>query len=242
MRLAIISDIHSNLEALQAVLSEIKKEQVDKIVCLGDIVGYGPNPNECTDIVRENCEHIVIGNHDFACLNRTELFFFNRFAKEAIHWTLSQMSEEKLEFLSQLPFEFAWDHIRLVHANPYLPESWDYILSIDDAIFYFSKFKEQFCFIGHSHQPIVYMEDSDQKYFFSEDREIKINPAFRYIINVGSVGQPRDNNPAAAFGILDTATGVFELFRVAYDVEKTQQKMLAAGLPEFLADRLLAGK
>lgn len=242
MRFAIISDIHSNVEALLSVLAEIKKEHVDKIICLGDILGYGPDPKECANLIREKCEYIIVGNHDFACLNRTELVFFNRFAKEAIHWTLTKITEEDLEFVFQLPFEIVFQNIRFVHANPYTPQSWDYILSIDDAIFNFSKFKEQICFIGHSHQPIIYIENNDQKYMFSEEREIKIEPNFRYIINVGSVGQPRDNNPASAFGILDTTKQMFELFRVGYNVEKTQQKMLAAGLPEFLADRLLAGK
>ena len=152
------------------------------------------------------------------------------------------VTDENLDYLSKLPFEFSWENIKFVHANPYTPQSWDYILSIDDAIFNFSKFDEQICFIGHSHQPIIYIENNDQKYMFSEEREIKIEPNFRYIINVGSVGQPRDNNPASAFGVLDTTKQVFELLRVGYNVEKTQKKMIASGLPEFLADRLLVGK
>ena len=242
MRIAIISDIHSNLEAFQAVLSEIEKEQVDTILCLGDIVGYGPNPNECIELAQKHCETILIGNHDYACINKSEMFFFNRFARQAIEYTLSVISEENLDFISGLPFSAIVYHYLLVHANPYTPESWDYILSIDDAIFYFSKFKAQICFIGHSHQPIVYYETVDQQYGFTEERELNLDPDKRYIINVGSVGQPRDNNPAAAFGILDTTENHYELIRVGYNVKETIDKMYSAGLPKFLSDRLLVGK
>ena len=242
MRIAIISDIHSNLEAFQAVLSEIEKEQVDTILCLGDIVGYGPNPNECIELVQKHCETILIGNHDYACINKSEMFFFNRFARQAIEYTLSVISEENLDFISGLPFSAIVYQYLLVHANPYTPESWDYILSIDDAIFYFSKFKSKICFIGHSHQPIVYYESGDQQYGFTAERELNLDPDKRYIINVGSVGQPRDNNPAAAFGILDTTENHYELIRVGYNVSDTIDKMYSAGLPKFLSDRLLVGK
>jgi len=242
LRAAIISDIHSNLEALNAVLSQIKKEQIDKIVCLGDIIGYGPKPNECVSLVKEVCAQILLGNHDAACVNKSELLFFNRFAKEAIEWTHSVIEEKNLDFLANLDLKGFEDNIFFVHSNPYSPQSWDYILSLDDAVFNFSKFKEQVCFIGHSHQPIIFIESNDQEYSAVESSEIEIQPGFRYIINVGSVGQPRDKNPAAAFGILDTVNKAYELIRVGYDVEKTRRDMINAGLPDFLANRLLEGK
>lgn len=242
MRYAIISDIHSNLEALESVLKQIENERVDKIFCLGDIVGYGPNPDECVDLVRENCEIILTGNHDYACVEPSELIYFNRFAKQAITWTLNNLSKKNLTFLSHLSYKTQIDNIDLVHSNPDTPETWDYILSIDEAIFNFSKFDGQVCFIGHSHQPIIYVENSEHKYTGLEDREIELLPDCRYIINIGSVGQPRDKNPASAFGIIDTSTNKYELIRIGYNVEETHKKMIEAGLPEFLADRLLIGK
>ncbi len=242
MRYAIISDIHSNLEALKTVLLEIEKEQVDKIFCLGDIVGYGPYPNECIELVKKNCEIILAGNHDYACIDRDELMYFNRFAKEAIEWTLSVLTKENIKFISELPFQSVRNNFCMVHSNPYRPESWEYILDLDEAIFNFSKFNEQICFIGHSHRPIVFLESDEQKYSTLEDSKVFINSNFRYIINVGSVGQPRDNNPAAAFSLFDTSEQSSELIRVGYDVEKTCTKMKKLGLPQFLADRLLTGK
>lgn len=242
MRYAIISDIHGNLEAFKIVLRELEKEHVDKIFCLGDIVGYGPNPNECIELVRKNCEIILTGNHDYACIEQTELKYFNRFAKQAIEWTVANLSKKNLSFISELPYDESIEQFFLVHANPHTPESWDYILSIDDAIFNFSKFDEQICFIGHSHRPIIYIENNNQKYTASDERELDIHQDCRYIINVGSVGQPRDNNPAAAFGIIDTTTQTYELVRVGYNIEETYKKMISSDLPVFLADRLLTGK
>jgi len=242
LRLAVISDIHSNLEALTAVFEEIENRDIDKIVCLGDIVGYGPNPKECIELVKTKCDAIIIGNHDVACFNHSELYYFNRFAKQALEWTTDQLENNQLDFLKSLPDSSIYANSRLVHSNPHFPQSWDYVLSIDDAIFNFAAFEEKVCFIGHSHQPIIYIENQGQKYSFAENSEITFQPSCRYIINVGSVGQPRDHNPASAFGIMDTAAQHYELIRVAYDIEKTQAKMHAAGLPSFLAERLMAGK
>ena len=247
MRYAIISDIHSNLEALQAVLATIEQENIDQILCLGDVVGYGPDPNECLELVQQHCEIILTGNHDFACIEKSELFYFNQYAAKAVEWTVSVLADESLKFLSQLPLVGNIDHYFLVHSSPFEPQSWDYILSLDDAEFNFSKFgnNDQVCFIGHSHHPVIYieyLENGDKYYMQRMDREIQLDPDKRYIINVGSVGQPRDNNPDAAFGIVDTDKQLYELKRVRYDVIKTIRKMVAAGLPQFLADRLLIGK
>jgi len=147
-----------------------------------------------------------------------------------------------LREIADLPLEKKVGDFLLVHSNPYTPSSWDYILSIDEAIYNFSKFKEQICFIGHSHQPIIYIENQDIKYSHTTDSEIHIENGHRYIINVGSVGQPRDNTPQSAFGILDTETNVYQLKRVSYNIKKTYDTMLSLGLPEFLAERLLVGR
>lgn len=245
MKYAIISDIHSNIEALQAVLKAIEQEEVDKILCLGDIVGYGPNPNECIDLVQQHCEIILTGNHDFACIENSELFYFNKYAKQAVEWTLTVLKKENLEYLAKLPLQEKIENYCLVHANAYDPRSWDYVLSLDEAEYNFSKFSEKICFIGHSHHPIIYMEYTENdtlKYYPKAESKIQIEENNRYIINVGSVGQPRDGNPNSAFGIIDTTSQIYELKRVAYDIDKTFQKMVEAGLPQFLADRLLMGR
>jgi len=245
LRYAIISDIHSNLEALQAVLKKIEKEKIDTIVCLGDIVGYGPNPNECIELIRQNCEIILTGNHDFACIENSELFYFNQYAKTAIEWTLTVLSDDKLKYIANLPLDGRIEDYYLVHSNPYDPRSWDYILSIDEAIYNFSRFSEKVCFIGHSHSPIIYLENSQDdnlKYDYKLNTKIQLNQNSRYIINVGSVGQPRDGNPDAAFGIIDTNNQSYELKRVSYDINATFQKMTSVGLPPFLAERLLVGR
>lgn len=247
MRYAIISDIHSNLEALQAVLKTIEQEKIDKIVCLGDIVGYGPYPNECIELIQQNCEIILTGNHDFACIENSELFYFNQHAAKAVEWTVTVLSNENLQYLANLPLVGKIENYHLVHSSPFEPQSWDYILSLDDAEYNFSKFNkdDQICFIGHSHHPIIYFEYFENrtlKYNFKRINKIELEANKRYIINVGSVGQPRDENPDAAFGIIDTDNQVYELKRVSYDVNKTYEKMISVGLPQFLADRLLKGR
>lgn len=245
LRYAIISDIHSNLEALQSVLNKIEDEKVDKIVCLGDIVGYGPNPNECLALVQQHCEIILTGNHDFACIESSELFYFNNFAKEAIEWTVNELPPEHLTFIAKLPFVGEIEDYYLVHSNPHDPRSWDYILYLDEAIYNFSKFTNKICFIGHSHYPVIYLEYFDNnrlKYNLKNDTKIQLYQNNRYIINVGSVGQPRDGNPAAAFGIVDTSRQTYQLVRVEYDINKIYQKMMSGGLPQFLAERLFTGR
>lgn len=245
MRYAIISDIHGNLEALQSVLTLIKSEDIDKIFCLGDIVGYGPHPNECLDLVRRHCEIIITGNHDFACIESAELYYFNTYAKNAIEWTVDKLSRENLDYLKTLPFDAKVDDIYLVHSNPTDPRSWDYVLYIDDAIDNFPSFAENICFIGHSHQPEIFILNSagdHSKYNYKHEPKINLEQDSRYIINVGSVGQPRDGNPDAAFGILDLNYHTYELKRVRYNIETTFQEMMAAKLPQFLADRLFMGR
>lgn len=247
MRYAIISDIHSNLEALQSVLKAIELENIDKIVCLGDIVGYGPDPNECIELVQQHCEVIITGNHDFACIESAELFYFNQYAAKAVEWTVSVLADENLKYLAQLPLVGRIDNFYLVHSNPFEPRSWDYILTLEEAIFNFPRFNAdaRICFIGHSHHPIIYieyLENNDKKYTLNTTNQIQLEEKRRYIINVGSVGQPRDNNPDAAYGIIDTANQQYELKRVKYNITKTFKKMISARLPQFLADRLLIGK
>jgi predicted phosphodiesterase len=242
LRLAIISDIHSNLEALTAVLKKIEAENIDKIICLGDVVGYGPDPNACVELVQKQCEIIITGNHDFACIDTSELLYFTQYAEKAIEWTLTEISKDNLSLISKFPIDSRIDNCYLVHANAHDPRSWGYVLSREEAIYNFSKFTEQICFIGHSHRPIIYIENNDSNYTVKSNQQIQLDPGSRYIINVGSVGQPRDGNPNSAFGILDVTNQSYELKRVSYDIKKTYEKIMSVGLPQFLAERLFAGR
>jgi len=232
MRIAIISDIHSNLEALQKALELIEKKRVDQIVCLGDLVGYGANPNECIELTRKHTSHILLGNHDQAAFDLSQTEHFNRHARTAAYWTNQTLTEANLEFLKTLPLDYTIDDLTFIHASPKDPQEWNYIFSAFEARANFEFFQTKICFIGHTHIPGIFPEDLKTQ---------KIHKANRYIINVGSVGQPRDGNWRLSFGIFDTGTWTYELVRSEYDVQSAADKIIANDLPRFLADRLFAG-
>jgi predicted phosphodiesterase len=242
MKIAIVSDIHSNLEALEAVEKEINRIGVDAIYFVGDVVGYGPDPNACTKWVMENAGLAVMGNHDIAALGEIDIESFNPNAKMAITWNSDQMEDWATDYLTTLPMVMSSDGVTLVHANPQDPESWNYIFSLWDAERNFSYFESTFCFVGHSHQPVtVGMDPSGQVSVLPGDSFI-VDDGARYLVNVGSVGQPRDGNPEACFGLLDTDKGEYSLLRSPYEIKETQKKMINAGLPKPLADRLAEGR
>ncbi len=230
MRYAIISDIHGNLEALKKALDYIEKIEVDHIVCLGDVVGYGPNPNECVELVRIKCLFTVKGNHDAASVDLMETFHMNKLAREAAIWTHERLTPQAKDFLINLPLKTSIKNATLVHASPHRPENWDYILTGFDAEPVFSHFETPVCFIGHSHRPVEFTNNSTNQ--AAGDKRI---------INVGSVGQPRDKNPKLSFGIFNTESLDYENIRLAYDVEKTAEKIYTEGLPSELAERLVYG-
>ena len=242
MRTAFISDIHGNLDALQVVLDDIAAQSVDRIVCLGDIVGYGPEPNECVAKVREVCAHVVAGNHDYAALDRMDTLGFNEYARAAADWTAKALSEESKEYLNGLPLEVSDNGMRFVHASPLDPERWTYVLSFEEASRQFGAYEERLCFIGHSHLPVVIEKDGDdvRAYQYPED-PFKLDDVRRYIVNVGSVGQPRDRDPRAGYTWYDHDQNAVFLRRLEYPVAAVQKKILDAGLPPFLAQRLAAG-
>jgi len=243
MRYGLISDIHGNLEALEAVLADLQKEPVDQILCLGDVIGYGPNPNECVKLIQQHAAVCLVGNHDEASLGRVDLDLFNYMARQAIEWTTEQLTEESKQFLLSLPYTQSYGNFMIVHASPDEPRRWNYILNLDDAAQGFDGFTEQICFIGHSHTPWVIPLPPDGRMRVMHDYPLAIKDDCRYLINIGSVGQPRDRNPDAAFGILDTAPFRYTLKRVPYEVAKTQNKIRSTGvLPAFLADRLATGQ
>ncbi len=242
MRYAIISDIHSNFEALTAVLDHIQTQMVDSVICLGDVVGYGPNPNECVELIKLNCSLTLMGNHDFACLDQSELDYFNDYARQALLWTIENLTPSSIQFISKLPLSEKLDDIFMVHASPDHPSAWNYIMSMDDAMINFNFFETNICVYGHTHLSIIFTEEENGGYSVSREAHIKIDKKNKYLINVGSVGQPRDYNSKAAYGIIDTVDQHFQLHRVAYDYRLTQEKMRQYRLSDFLIHRLENGR
>jgi diadenosine tetraphosphatase ApaH/serine/threonine PP2A family protein phosphatase len=241
MRLAIVSDVHGNLEALQTVLADIDARKPDAIACLGDFVGYGAAPNECIDILRPRIEIAVAGNHDLAACGRIRLGYFNPDAAHAARWTTEALTPANLEYLRELPFSVAWRGVRLVHSSPAEPHEWHYVFSPGDAAFEMEACAEDVCFIGHSHYPGTFeLEGSIVRY--TRDERVEGRPGRRYLVNVPSVGQPRDGDRRAGYLMFDDQSLVFEHVRLEYDIPAAMQRIRAAGLPSFLADRLQWGE
>jgi predicted phosphodiesterase len=244
MRYAFISDIHANLEALEAVLDDTETEHIDEIICLGDIVGYGANPNECVDLIKKMCPVTLLGNHDAAAVELLSTQHFNIHAKIAIEWTTQTLRKDIKNLLTELPLKSTLDQMTLVHATPYEPNMWYYITSLEEAAFNFQFFDTQICMVGHTHIPIIIVLDNQKELYVHQDVTIRLTDTAgcRLLINVGSVGQPRDRNPKSCYGIFDTETTEFTYRRVAYNIEKTQQKMKRIKMPEFLVSRLEDGR
>jgi len=240
MKYALVSDIHANLEAFTKVLDVIEKSNVDKIVCLGDIVGYGANPRECIKLVQEYDMATIAGNHDFACIGRTNINYFNSYAKEATLWTRKVTTDEDKQFLADLPLVDYHDNFTVVHGTLYAPELFDYIQTTYDAYLSLQLLESQICFLGHSHVPITFFQGDLISYTLNP--EIKIEENVKALINIGSVGQPRDDNPRASFALYDTVEQKVEIKRVDYEVSVTSQKIIKAGLPTPLAERLKFGR
>jgi len=240
-RIGIFSDIHANLQALRATLETLEQvEKVDRLYCCGDIVGYGGNPNECVEIIRSLKCPTVAGNHDHAALGLTDTSYFNEVARRAISWTGEVLTPENAEFLRSLPMKIETDEFLIVHASPKDPEEWNYILTLGDARVNFEFFDQQICFIGHSHQPFI-IEMAEGNLTCQAQPFVSIVEGHRYLINVGSVGQPRDGNPDASYAVYDREAKRIEIKRVRYDLAAAQEAILGSGLPVQLADRLNHG-
>lgn len=244
MRYIIISDLHSNLEALQAVWEDIGEiSPSDKIVCLGDVVGYGPNPNECVEMLNEQISFTIMGNHDHAVLGLTDISYFNPYAVYAIFWTRQVLSDQNKKILESYQLSVRENNILFTHATPREPVKWNYIFTPFEASYHLQGMREHICFIGHSHVPLYYAMDNrghltgERKSAFN----LQVDEAHRYIVNVGSVGQPRDRNPLSSYAIYDINNKTIEVRRVYYDVKVTQQKMRKVNLPPFLITRLSQG-
>ena len=240
MKIAIISDMHANLAALNAVLGAIEAEGVERIICGGDLVGYNAEPREVVDRIRELDIPCVMGNHDAAVVGLTDPENFNAAARAAVEWTAQQLDEESLEFLRGLPYVRRIESFTMVHGTLHRPEQWGYIFNAYEAEEHFQHQKDTVCFIGHSHIPGVFI--AGDMITLNRSNRVRIQSGHRYVVNVGSVGQPRDNDPAASYAIYDLVDNAIQFRRVPYDVQMTQQKILDAGLPNVLAVRLALGK
>ena len=241
MRLAILSDIHGNLEALEAVLADAQGRRPDAWACLGDFVGYGAAPNECIARLRPLVEVAVAGNHDLAACGRIKLGYFNDDAAHAARWTAQVLTPEHLEYLRELPFSVAWRGARLVHSSPAEPDEWHYVFSPGDAAFEMEACAEDVCFIGHSHYPGTF-ELAGQQVTYTREERVEGVRGRRYLVNVPSVGQPRDGDPRAGYLLYDDEALRFEHVRLEYDIPAAMRRIRDAGLPQFLADRLQWGE
>ena len=241
MRYAILSDIHANHDALDAVIGALKNDGIDRYVCLGDVVGYGAEPQRCIDTVRELCSDVVAGNHDFACVEKTNIEFFNAFAKEATLWTRKAVNKEGKKWLENLPLVMdVGDDFTIVHGTLYSPPLVDYIQTSFDAYLSLQVLQKKICFLGHSHVPISFF--MGEAITYSLEPVVKLEPEVKVLINVGSVGQPRDDNPQASYAVYDTEKETVEIRRQEYDVEAAVKKIQDAGLPEVLGERLKYGR
>ena len=242
MKILVISDIHANLTAFEAVLANCAGEW-DYVWCLGDVVGYGPDPNECVDLLKTLPQLCLAGNHDWAALNRLDVKTFNPDARRAAEWTQATLTAENTRWLEHLPVTFVIGDYTLVHASPREP-IWEYILEPAVATLNFPHFETPYCFVGHTHQPVIYsLPETSTNARSSPPRYNEAHQlnGKRQIINPGSIGQPRDQNPKAAYGMLDLRKGIFEHRRIPYDIRAVQRRMLNYNLPERLITRLEHG-
>ncbi len=242
MRYGIFSDVHSNLEALQAVAAAYKKESIDTYLCAGDVIGYAANPKECIEMAGSLARTTVGGNHDWAAVSLFSLEYFNPQARQAIHWTKQNIDEKERQFLKALPLTFENEDLTLVHGTLLNPQDFDYLADEYAAEDTFSLLKTKVVFIGHTHHAGIFIQDKTGALRYQQEPAVRILPENKYIVNVGSVGQPRDGDPQAAYCVYDTEKFEVRIQRVEYDKEMSRKKILEAGLPAFLGDRLFEGK
>ncbi len=243
MRYAIIADIHANLEAFTAVLEDIhRRGGAEEFWCLGDTVGYGPEPHQCLELLRQQKHIAIAGNHDLAAIGKLDISDFNPHAAAAVRWTADHLKPEDVEYLDSLPLTIVREDFTLAHGSPRYPV-WEYLLSTIVAKENFAYFQTRFCLVGHSHVPLIYESVQDECILHErlDGSEFKLGRN-RLIINPGSIGQPRDGEPRASYCIYDSERRTISHYRVEYNVEATQSKMKAFHLPETLIRRLAWGQ
>jgi diadenosine tetraphosphatase ApaH/serine/threonine PP2A family protein phosphatase len=244
---AVITDIHSNLPALEAVLADIDSREVDEIWCLGDVVGYGADPDACADLVRERCEVCLVGNHDLAVLGALEIDDFSEAAAEAVEWTRDNVAEGTLEYLRELEPTGLREGIALFHASPRDPV-WEYVLSVEQAHACMEVQPERVALIGHSHVSLFFSRSNGGAVADTlggqagDGARLALGGAGCWLINPGSAGQPRDGDPRAAWLELDLGTQAAVFHRLPYDIDRAAAAIAEAGLPKRLGDRLYVGQ
>lgn len=243
MKYGILGDIHSNLSALRAAVDCMEKERVDTVVSVGDVVGYGAAPRECISLLREINASVVLGNHDAACAGSLDDVYFNNYARAAVHWTRKVLGKDELDWLRELPLTLHLEHCSVAHGTLYRPELFDYIQSTTDANPSLDIMTLPVCFVGHSHVPLMLLRlrDDPTRTAYTVEKEVDLEEASRALVNVGSVGQPRDEDCRAAYAIYDTEQNKVWIRRVEYDIQHEADRIRAAGLPSMLADRLYLG-
>ncbi len=243
MRYILISDIHGNLEALQAVLTFIRKLEPFQFYCLGDVVGYGADPQTCLHTLQDESNLILAGNHDLAVAGLITCESFNEVAHAAVDWTRRQLDDEDLEALANMPLVYIDGDYLFTHASPIEPMKFNYVRTLDDVAGVFSSIGQRFCFVGHTHLPVlVTMNEKNGAMEIVRENRITIKDGHRYFVNAGSTGQPRDSNPDACVVILDEEAESIEFVRVPYDISTCQSKILSEGLPSYLAERLMLAR
>ena len=243
MRALIVSDVHSNLEALQAVLLDAERRGgFDQVWSLGDLVGYGPDPGPCVDLLWRHDGVAVAGNHDLAAVGKLGTGDFNEYAAAAVRWTARELDEERKDYLRGLPLKAEVDDFTLAHGSPRDP-AWEYVVTPWSAAANFRHFQTDRCLVGHSHIPFVCRQRGDSAAFepFPENEAVALDRG-RFILNPGGLGQPRDGDPRTTYAVYDSDTGAAYHHRVEYDIAATQRKIVESGLPLFLAARLASGR
>lgn len=243
LKVIIVSDVHSNLEAFESVLGDAESRgRVDKVWSLGDLVGYGPDPGPCVDLLRRYDHVAIAGNHDLACIGKLSIEAFNPHAAAANLWTGTQLTKEQTAYLGTLPLKLEMDQFTLAHGSPRDP-IWEYVVSEAAASSTFIHFDTYRCLVGHSHIPFICRPSEEGAVYtgFALDAPVTLGTD-RMIINPGGVGQPRDGDPRASYAIYDSEEGTIVHHRAEYDIPKTQEKMDSHALPEFLSKRLTYGR
>jgi predicted phosphodiesterase len=242
MRYAVLGDVHGNWDALEVVLQDMDGQSIDRHLCLGDMVGYGPQPAKCLKKIRELGCIAVAGNHDHGVIGRLEKGYFNHHAWAAVEWTRQKMSIAGVEYLGGLNLVEIIDEITVGHGTIHRPEQFGYIETVFAAQLSFHAMTTPIAFLGHSHVPIAFLEGEGDSVTYTQSTEFELRHVSKAIINVGSVGQPRDDDPRASYAVYDSEAQTCEIRRIEYDIESVQAKIRKTGLPDVLAARLALGR
>ena len=243
MKYGVLGDIHGNITALELAVRRLRALGAERFISVGDVVGYGAAPQECIQLLRGINAVVVQGNHDAAVSERLELTYFNSYARDAVLWTRAHLGSEDRCWLSDLPLALELPDCAVAHGSLHQPERFDYILGTTDAEPSLQVLRQRVCFVGHSHVPIAILRlrEDPNRTAHTPDSFIELANCERALVNVGSVGQPRDEDPRTAFALFDAAKGTIEILREEYDVDREAQRIRRAGLPSMLADRLYLG-